>query len=191
MSPASVIISITGGAGDFTLSPMLQTAFFHGLAKAAHATNAWVITGGTDVGVMAMTGLALAEFGAKVNCIGIATWGVINNRHLLEGTRSLDSVVTVERTSKSDHMGANLDRNHTHFLLVDNSKTAPEAFGGEIAFRFALEAMYCEKKRVPRVLIVMQGGPKTLESVYEAVNKKCPVVLVTVSALDLTRRDVT
>ena len=35
MSPASVIISITGGAQDFNLSPMLHSAFGQGLAKAA------------------------------------------------------------------------------------------------------------------------------------------------------------
>lgn len=53
-----------------------------------------------------------------------------------------------------------------------------EAWGGEIPFRFCLEKVYCQKKKVPRVLIVVQGGPKTLESVYEAVMARCPVVLV-------------
>jgi hypothetical protein len=72
----------------------------------------------------------------------------------------------------------NLEPNHSHFLLVDNQKEAEKAWGGEIVFRFHLEKVYCQKKKVPRVLIVVQGGPKTLESVYEAVMSKCPVVLV-------------
>jgi len=37
MSPASVLISITGGAQDFVLPPRLNKAFRHGLAKAAQA----------------------------------------------------------------------------------------------------------------------------------------------------------
>ena len=35
MPPASVILSITGGAQDFQISPMLQAAFSHGIATAA------------------------------------------------------------------------------------------------------------------------------------------------------------
>jgi hypothetical protein len=76
----------------------------------------------------------------------------------------------------------NLEPNHSHFLLVDNQKCGEKdglnAFGGEIVFRFQLEKVYCQKKKVPRVLIVVQGGPNTLESVYEAVMQSCPVVLV-------------
>ena len=51
-------------------------------------------------------------------------------------------------------------------------------WGGEITFRFALEREYCRRKRVPRVLIVVQGGPNTLLSVLEALESDCPVVLV-------------
>ena len=40
---------ISGGALDFELQPRLYDAFSRGLAKAAKATNAWVITGGTNV----------------------------------------------------------------------------------------------------------------------------------------------
>lgn len=181
MSPASVILSITGGAQDFQLSPMLQSAFSHGLARAAHATNAWVISGGTDSGVMKLVGQALAEYNSQVNCLGIATWGSVHGRQHMKGCNDQDQTIVLERKTPNSSTGVNLERNHTHFLLVDNGKEAindPSTWGGEIAFRFALEAKYCQKKRVPRVLIVVQGGPKTLESVYEAVRVGSPVVLV-------------
>ena len=42
---ASVLISITGSAQDFSLSPKLHKAFSQGLARAVKATNAWVFTG--------------------------------------------------------------------------------------------------------------------------------------------------
>ena len=180
MVPASVLLSITGGAQDFQLSPMLQSAFSHGIAAAARATKAWLISGGTDSGVMGLVGRALEDYSddSTVTCVGIATYGVINERKRLESSRSLEQITTLERTSPNSASGVNLERNHTHFLLVDNEKEAPTAWGGEIALRFALEAEYCRRKKVPRVLIVVQGGPKTLESVHEAVMSDCPVVLV-------------
>ena len=75
-------------------------------------------------------------------------------------------------TEQSSH----LERHHSHFLLVDSG--VAKDWGGEITFRFALEREYCRRKRVPRVLIVVQGGPNTLLSVLEALESDCPVVLV-------------
>ena len=93
MSPASVVISITGGAQDFNLSPMLHSAFGQGLAKAAQATSAWLFTGGTDSGVMQLVGRALDEYDAQVHCIGIAVWGCIHGQQELSQVRDLDEKV--------------------------------------------------------------------------------------------------
>ena len=87
MSPASVLISITGGAQDFVLPPRLNKAFRHGLARAAQATNAWVFTGGTDSGVMQLVGQAIAEYNVSCACIGVVTWGVVLGRDHLRGLR--------------------------------------------------------------------------------------------------------
>ena len=57
----------------------------------AQTTGAWVITGGTNTGVMKHVGEALqvsskGRFGSqgdsrkKVYCIGIATWGIVEHR---------------------------------------------------------------------------------------------------------------
>ncbi|KAL1527371.1 hypothetical protein AB1Y20_016041 [Prymnesium parvum] len=175
MSPASVIISITGGAQDFNLSPMLHSAFGQGLAKAAQATNAWLLTGGTDSGVMQLVGRSLAEYDANVNCIGIAVWDCVYGKEHLYGCRSLDEKVTLLRRRDNSSEAANLERHHSHFLLVD---TGSNNWGGEIPFRFALEREYCRRKKVPRVLLVVQGGPNTLWSVLEALESDCPVILV-------------
>ena len=83
-----------------------------------------MITGGTNSGVMRLTGRALADFDAKVQCLGIATWGVVNGRSLLTGSHDMDNIVTMERTSANSPSGVNLEPNHTHFLLVDNQKEA-------------------------------------------------------------------
>ena len=49
-------------------------------------------------------------------------------------------------------------------------------WGGEIPMRVMLEKLYCERRRVPRVLLVVNGGPGTLQTVRESVMGGCPVV---------------
>lgn len=57
----SVLISVTGSAQELALEPKLQTDFEKGLAEAAECTNGWLISGGTDAGVMALVGRALRK----------------------------------------------------------------------------------------------------------------------------------
>lgn len=103
-------------------------------------------TGGTNTGVMKHVGEALqgsstfginnnAEITRNVNCIGIATWGIVNDRKRLTNTKG--KTVDYHMTSSFEMTGACLDNNHTHFLLVDSGLI--NRYGGEIAFRGALE----------------------------------------------------
>ena len=82
-----LIISVTGGAKNFTLPHHTKHAFKKGLIKATVSTGSWIITGGTHTGVMRLVGEAVAEEGYKYSLkdnelpvIGIATWGVIQSR---------------------------------------------------------------------------------------------------------------
>lgn len=62
-----LIISVTGGAQKFTIPQRMKKAFKRGLIKAAASTGAWIITGGTNTGVMRLVGEAVAdEFHAQV-----------------------------------------------------------------------------------------------------------------------------
>ena len=47
---------------EMQIKPRLEKAFKRGLAQAALATNAWIVTGGTDSGVMSLVGHGLAEY---------------------------------------------------------------------------------------------------------------------------------
>ena len=51
-----ILIEVTGSAKHFKVRPRLKDLFSHGLATAAHATKAWIFTGGTDSGVMQFVG---------------------------------------------------------------------------------------------------------------------------------------
>ena len=53
--------------------------------------DAWIITGGTNHGIMALVGEAVRDCNLetvaenkKITCIGFATWGVIKNRASLK-----------------------------------------------------------------------------------------------------------
>jgi len=90
MEKPNLLISVTGGAKNFRLKPRLKEVFRHGLIKAADSTGAWIVTGGTNAGVMKHVGEAIRDSaiarGASKTplvAIGIATWGCINNREIL------------------------------------------------------------------------------------------------------------
>lgn len=92
-----LLISVTGGAKNFVLHPRLKQVLRQGLLKAAQTTGAWIMTGGTNTGVMrhvgeAVRGHTVMSRGAQlkdntqqVHLIGIATWGIVDHRKILVG----------------------------------------------------------------------------------------------------------
>ncbi len=94
-----------------------------------------------------------------------------------------------------------LDPNHTHFILVDDGKNGE--FGAEIDFRANLENELNKGKKlqnytnpsmvitattdhIPMILIVVQGGPNTLKTVYESIKNNTPVLILAVCLIDPT-----
>ena len=84
LTPPKLILSITGGAQNFTISPQMRNAFSKGLMKAAISTGAWIMTGGTNAGVMKLVGQAVDGESSSVDALppvfGIASWGKISGR---------------------------------------------------------------------------------------------------------------
>lgn len=52
LRPPQLVVSVTGGARDFVLTHELRTTLRQGLRRATDHTDAWVITGGTNCGIM-------------------------------------------------------------------------------------------------------------------------------------------
>jgi transient receptor potential cation channel subfamily M protein 2 len=77
-----LILSVTGGAQKFTIPHRMKKAFKRGLIKAASSTGAWIITGGTNTGVMRLVGEAVADefHTCDLTVLGIATWGKVSFR---------------------------------------------------------------------------------------------------------------
>ena len=147
-----------------------QTAFDRGLASAATSAKAWLITAGSDAGVMRLVGQAISKLDIKLPLIGIFPWGVTNGRERLDAAVGRVASYAGAPASSS---GAPLNSDHTHFILVDNGKVGGPAWGSEIALRSSLEATIANTKNVPIVQLVVQGGPGTLATV-EAIALEAP-----------------
>ena len=94
MSVPSVIFSVTGSALPFTLRPQYDEIFGLSLANATRNTNAWVVTGGTNAGIMKLVGDTLARHEHKGVTLGIASWGTIHGRTTLaEGSKDTDDIL--------------------------------------------------------------------------------------------------
>eukprot|EP00049_Salpingoeca_infusionum_P025689 m.21225 g.21225 ORF g.21225 m.21225 type:complete len:1390 (-) comp8262_c0_seq1:191-4360(-) len=187
------ILSVTGGATSFELPPRLDRMIRQGLRKAAQGSNAWIITGGTNTGVMKYVGDTLASDSTSVTgpCIGFLPWSIVNGKAKLEfhpvtGEKLCgDVAIYPDPDSFEKQPYKSLDRNHTHFILVDDGR-GPNDFGGEIELRASVEA-YLQKlstmgqfgieSHISGVVLAIQGGPGTLDQCYNAAVHGVPVIV--------------
>uniref|UniRef100_A0A3B3XRH1 TRPM SLOG domain-containing protein n=1 Tax=Poecilia mexicana TaxID=48701 RepID=A0A3B3XRH1_9TELE len=77
----TLLISVHGGLQNFDLPPKLKQVFGRGLIKAAVTTGAWIFTGGVSTGATLSSSCAIG----KVCAIGIAPWGIVENKEDLIG----------------------------------------------------------------------------------------------------------
>ncbi|KAM8855420.1 transient receptor potential cation channel subfamily M member 2 isoform 2-T2 [Spinachia spinachia] len=189
LSPPNLLISVTGGAKNFYLKARLKSMFHRGLTKVAQTTGAWIITGGTHAGVMKHVGQAVRDHAlssstqGQIVAIGVATWGIIHNRDALvnpEGCFPADYEMDIEGQGRLSC----LDNNHTHFLLVDDGTQGN--YGVEIELRSSLERCITRKRlgnkdsrvTIPAVCVVLDGGPGTLNTIYNAMLNGTPCVIL-------------
>ncbi|XP_075334645.1 transient receptor potential cation channel subfamily M member 2-like [Odontesthes bonariensis] len=189
LSPPNLLISVTGGAKNFYLKARLKNMFHRGLIKVAQTTGAWIITGGTHTGVMKHVGQAVRDYTlsssmqGKIVAIGVATWGVIHNRDkLVDPEGCFPAHYSMD--TKSQGKLSCLDNNHTHFLLVDDGTN--ERYGVEIELRSHLEKYIAREQlghkesgvTIPVVCVVLDGGPGTLNTIYNAMLNGTPCVIL-------------
>uniref|UniRef100_A0A669CAS4 Transient receptor potential cation channel, subfamily M, member 2 n=1 Tax=Oreochromis niloticus TaxID=8128 RepID=A0A669CAS4_ORENI len=189
LSPPNLLISVTGGAKNFYLKSHLKNMFHRGLIKVAQTTGAWIITGGTHTGVMKHVGQAVRDYAmsssmqSKIVTIGVATWGIIHNRKALVHPEGCFPAHYLMDTGNQGQLST-LDSNHTHFLLVDDGTHGH--YGVEIKLRSCLE-MWISRKclgnkgtggTIPVVCVVLDGGPGTLNTIYNAMLHGTPCVIL-------------
>ncbi|XP_028993467.1 transient receptor potential cation channel subfamily M member 2 isoform X2 [Betta splendens] len=190
LSPPNLLISVTGGAKNFYLRTRLKNMFHRGLIKVAQTTGAWIITGGTNTGVMKHVGKAVRDYAlssssvqGQIVAIGMATWGIIHNRKPLVSEEGCFPAHYSADMSSQGRLSC-LDNNHTHFLLVDDGTNG--RYGVEIELRSRLEK-YISKERVgntgsgvtiPVVCVLLNGGPGSLSTIYNAMLNGTPCVVL-------------
>ncbi|XP_041662819.1 transient receptor potential cation channel subfamily M member 2-like isoform X1 [Cheilinus undulatus] len=189
LSPPNLLISVTGGAKNFNLKARIKNMFHRGLIKVAQTTGAWIITGGTHTGVMKHVGQAVRDYAlsgsihSQIVAIGVATWGIIHNKDTLvhpEGCFPAHYPMDIKGQGRLSC----LDNNHTHFLLVDDGTQGQ--YGVEIELRSRLEKCVSRKHlgnkesgvTIPVVCVVLDGGPGTLNTIYNAMLCGTPCVIL-------------
>ncbi|CAK9293432.1 unnamed protein product [Gordionus sp. m RMFG-2023] len=133
-----LLISIHGGLSNFELSPKLSNLFQKGLVKAAKTTVTWMLTTGLNTGYVKYVGNSLNDMPYKnrsnLVTIGIAPWGVIQNKEDLIGR---DRVVQCFSIMPHSPNTFPLNSHHSYFLLVDDGTTGK--YGAEVILRRNLE----------------------------------------------------
>ncbi|XP_036399070.1 transient receptor potential cation channel subfamily M member 7-like [Megalops cyprinoides] len=184
MELPKIVISVHGGIQNFDLHPRIKQVVGKGLIKAALTTGAWILTGGVNTGVAKHVGDALKEHSSrssrKICTIGIAPWGVIENRNDLIGR----DVVAPYQTLLNPLSKLNVLNNlHSHFILVDDGTVGK--YGAEVKLRRELEK-HINLQRiharigqgVPVVALILEGGPNVILTVLEYLQESPPVPVV-------------
>ncbi|XP_008848828.1 transient receptor potential cation channel subfamily M member 1 isoform X1 [Nannospalax galili] len=179
-----LLISVHGGLQNFEMQPKLKQVFGKGLIKAAMTTGAWIFTGGVSTGVISHVGDALKDHSSKsrgrVCAIGIAPWGMVENKEDLVGK----DVTRVYQTMSNPLSKLSvLNNSHTHFILADNGTLGK--YGAEVKLRRQLEKHISLQKintrlgqGVPVVGLMVEGGPNVVSIVLEYLREDPPVPVV-------------
>ncbi|XP_063737078.1 transient receptor potential cation channel subfamily M member 7 isoform X2 [Eleginops maclovinus] len=184
MELPKILISVHGGVQNFELHPRIKQVVGKGLIKAAVTTGAWILTGGVNTGVAKHVGDALKEHcsrsSKKICTIGIAPWGVLENRNDLIGRDIIAPYQTLLNPLSKLNVLNNL---HSHFLLVDDGTVG--RYGAEVQLRRDLEK-HINLQRiharigqgVPVVALIFEGGPNVILTVLEYLQESPPVPVV-------------
>jgi SLOG in TRPM, prokaryote len=155
-SPRAVIL-LFGGAGglDESRKAHLTTLFADGVTPVAAELGALIIDGGTQSGVMAMMGEAVAQSPGRGQLLGIAPKGKITHPEI------------AGETTVSD--GAPLEPNHSHFVLVESAE-----WGGETGKMLELARAF----NAPIVAILVNGGAIAADEALQSVRNGWQLLVV-------------
>jgi hypothetical protein len=154
-------IFISGGAGGMSEEDVNKTRQImdEGVAKFASENGITVIDGGTESGVMQMIGEARRSHNYSFPLIGIAPYGKIQYPSHLN----------------ADHE-AELDSNHSHFVLVDSDE-----WGGESQTIIDLTRHIAREEHQHALGILINGGKISQQDIYLATAKgdhKIPILVL-------------
>lgn len=162
-SPKNLIL-LSGGAGnmDNTQNARLTQLFSRGIAQVASETQALLIDGGTQSGVMAILGEGVAARGHKTSILGVSPYGKVTYPGKTEEVAADDS--------------APLEPNHTHFVLVDSHCESNDGWGCETHLMYHLAEVYT--KTLPALTLLVNGGNICKQEILHSVRLGIPILIV-------------
>uniref|UniRef100_A0A8C9GKF2 Transient receptor potential cation channel subfamily M member 4 n=1 Tax=Piliocolobus tephrosceles TaxID=591936 RepID=A0A8C9GKF2_9PRIM len=146
----NLVVSVLGGSGGPVLQTWLQDLLRRGLVRAAQSTGAWIVTGGLHTGIGRHVGVAVRDHqtastgGTKVVAMGVAPWGVVQNRDTLTNPKGSFPARYRWHGDPEDGVQFPLDYNYSAFFLVDDGTHC--RLGGESRFRLRLESYISQQK---------------------------------------------
>ena len=155
-SPRAVILLFGGAAGlDDSRKAHLATLFADGVTPVAAELGALIIDGGTQSGVMAIMGEAVAQHPGTYQLLGIAPKGKITHPGIAGASPVSD--------------GAPLEPHHSHFVLVESNE-----WGGETPKMMELARAF----KAPIVAILVNGGAIAADEALESVRNGWQLLVV-------------
>ncbi|XP_051968438.1 transient receptor potential cation channel subfamily M member 4-like isoform X1 [Xyrauchen texanus] len=179
----NLVVSVVGGEGKKKIKGWVRDLLRKGLVKAAQSTGAWIITGGLKEGIGRCVGEAVRDHVStysvslnKVVLIGIAPWGLVQNRQqLVKPEGSFPAKYYVTNTSRETCI---LDNNYKAFLLVDDGTVGRR--GGEVNFRVRLEDFISRQRPgsatidIPVLCMLISGEAAMLEGLDASLKTAMP-----------------
>ncbi|XP_077992879.1 transient receptor potential cation channel subfamily M member 8-like [Glandiceps talaboti] len=193
----NLVISITGGAKNYKLGEQHAEVFSRGLINAAQTTSTWLLTGGTNIGIVKAVGDAVREgqrmqwVGGKakrtVRCLGVVPWGYIEDHDALvssDGKGLYPAKYKVNPVILRGHP-VPLNPDHTHIIMVDNGTDLK--YGVELNLRAEIERIISAPfdpedeensgLAVPVAMLLIEGGVDAIRTVRQVVSRGIPAII--------------
>ncbi|XP_072495576.1 transient receptor potential cation channel subfamily M member 5 isoform X1 [Notamacropus eugenii] len=196
----NLVVSLVGEEQNFPMKPWLRDILRKGLVKAMQSTGAWIFTSALRVGLARHVGQAvrdhsLASTSTKVRVItiGIVSLSRVLHKEVLDNSQN-ENPIPYKSDDSSQGTLYSLDSNHSHFILVDPLlDKAPVAAGATghgdptTRLRLLLEKHISEQRtgyggkgsiEIPVLCLLVNGGPNTLEQIFQAVENSAPWLIL-------------
>lgn len=157
LPPHRAVLLVVGAAGN--LNPALQpqlAPLFDEVARVAHETDAVLLSGGTQAGVMALLGEAVARHHAGLALVGVAPAALVNY-------------------PGGPAANAPPEPHHSHFVLVEGTD-----WGNETAMLFDLTASLATSPTgpLPAAVLLAGGGGIARNEIVQAARHRLPVLVI-------------
>jgi len=161
-----LLLSLIGGARAFAGNAAVLSELCEKIVDLAQEKGAWIVTGGTDCGVMSAIGKKATE--RNIITIGITVSGAVKGATLIEAEYEKEDKIDYNKIPDDPNI-TNLEPNHTHFFLVKGNK-----YGDEIRSRVKIEKEICPLC----VTIMIEGGGLTVKEADAAIKFNWPLIVI-------------